>query len=401
MDAMQEFNFWQAVESDLFLPLSTTGGLMVMFQIAIFLSLPLMVVALLRLRGRETWRVLLSAGLIAIGFALLIPGALFATMPYTMLGMDIQQVSAWQITTDTFEATAREINHTIQMGFAGLTLFALGMLTVLVPGVGTTMSSWHHTLNHGRSRARSSAAEQTSSPAPSSHTHPVRPLAPTTRLAQQRVQETGGRISIIRPREMSAQRHDIQAAVHIGRNPETCQLVLDNHYVSGYHARIFFDRGQFFLEDCSSNGVHINGEPIRGNAPVLLHPDTYISVGAALLYFSVLDNEQTIHTFAGRPKHAFLIPLDEQGEPKPFIFPITRSAIQIGRHHGGRFLSRYVSRQHVDIDLQEGTYYLLNQSNTSTTYVDDYLVEYKERVPLHNGQIIAMGDQRVRFEIEK
>ncbi len=50
----------------------------------------------------------------------------------------------------------------------------------------------------------------------------------------------------------------------IGRLPE-CDVVLDSRAVSRRHARIFFDRGQFYLEDLQSrNGTFLNGQRVEG-----------------------------------------------------------------------------------------------------------------------------------------
>lgn len=69
----------------------------------------------------------------------------------------------------------------------------------------------------------------------------------------------GGRVVMQRP--------FMPPAMTIGRD-HTCELILDNLSVSRRHARLSWDRGEFYLDDLgSANGTRLNAKSIR-RAPV-------------------------------------------------------------------------------------------------------------------------------------
>jgi hypothetical protein len=52
----------------------------------------------------------------------------------------------------------------------------------------------------------------------------------------------------------------------IGRDPD-CDVVLDNIFVSRFHARLRADNGEYELTDLDSrNGIEIDGQPVAGRA---------------------------------------------------------------------------------------------------------------------------------------
>jgi hypothetical protein len=66
--------------------------------------------------------------------------------------------------------------------------------------------------------------------------------------------------------------------IHIGRNLSN-DVVVNDRRVSRYHAEIRFERGQFVLYDLgSTNGVRVNGVPIR--QPVPLRNNDIITMGS-------------------------------------------------------------------------------------------------------------------------
>ena len=68
-----------------------------------------------------------------------------------------------------------------------------------------------------------------------------------------------------------------QSPVSIGRAPNN-DIVLSDGFTSGYHARLFWEEGAWWLEDLqSSNGTSLNGEIIID--PVKLTPGNTIKVG--------------------------------------------------------------------------------------------------------------------------
>lgn len=72
-------------------------------------------------------------------------------------------------------------------------------------------------------------------------------------------------------------------SVLIGRALD-CDLVLDDRAISRRHARIFLEKGCYFVEDLgSSNGTRVNGAPVRR---ARLHRGDALALGSRLLEFS-------------------------------------------------------------------------------------------------------------------
>jgi predicted component of type VI protein secretion system len=94
-----------------------------------------------------------------------------------------------------------------------------------------------------------------------------------------------------------------------------------------------------------------------------------------------------------------LIYLDDKKEECPFVVPLIESVARLGRHQKVQFASQRVSRYHADICYQNGTYSIINKSEGGQTFVDD--IKVTQETPLSHGQVITLGDQYVRFELER
>lgn len=67
------------------------------------------------------------------------------------------------------------------------------------------------------------------------------------------------------------------AGLTIGRS-QSCSLVLDDGYVSSYHAKLFAQDGTWMIEDMdSTNGTFVNGARVHGVQPIEQH--SVISIG--------------------------------------------------------------------------------------------------------------------------
>jgi len=75
----------------------------------------------------------------------------------------------------------------------------------------------------------------------------------------------------------------LQAAaqgVRIGRNPESCDVVVASPAVSREHCRIFFADGQLMLEDLkSANGTRIGARRLEAHAPAAIQAGDRIALG--------------------------------------------------------------------------------------------------------------------------
>ncbi|MBE5039540.1 FHA domain-containing protein [Ructibacterium gallinarum] len=80
-------------------------------------------------------------------------------------------------------------------------------------------------------------------------------------------------------------RYMIYGEAVIGRS-KTCDIVLREKYVSNQHVRIWFEKGEWYLEDLGSrNGTEVNGQRIRQR--VMLDPQDEISIGGLRFVFEL------------------------------------------------------------------------------------------------------------------
>lgn len=80
-------------------------------------------------------------------------------------------------------------------------------------------------------------------------------------------------------------RYMIYGQAVIGRS-KSCDIVLREQYISNQHVRIWFEKGEWYLEDLGSrNGTEVNGQRIRQR--VMLDPQDEISVGGLHFVFEL------------------------------------------------------------------------------------------------------------------
>lgn len=80
-------------------------------------------------------------------------------------------------------------------------------------------------------------------------------------------------------------RYIIYGQAVIGRS-KSCDIVLREQYISNQHVRIWFEKGEWYLEDLGSrNGTEVNGQRIRQR--VMLDPQDEISVGGLHFVFEL------------------------------------------------------------------------------------------------------------------
>ncbi len=86
---------------------------------------------------------------------------------------------------------------------------------------------------------------------------------------------------VMEPAESAGHRFELGSGATIGRSPD-CDLVIDDTYVSGRHARIQMEDGAAVLEDLgSTNGTLHNGSPVK--APVSLAVGDRLRLGSTVL----------------------------------------------------------------------------------------------------------------------
>ena len=84
--------------------------------------------------------------------------------------------------------------------------------------------------------------------------------------------------------------------VDIGKN-ESNNVVLSQPYISGFHARIFWQKGKYFIRDLDSkNGIWVNGNKV---IEAELTDDSKIHVGKQLFNFTFKDNSKKASVYPG------------------------------------------------------------------------------------------------------
>ena len=78
-------------------------------------------------------------------------------------------------------------------------------------------------------------------------------------------------------------RYPIYGEAVIGRSKK-CDIVINEKFVSGEHLKIWYEDGEWYLEDLGSrNGTFVNDQRIR--KMVLLDPEDVISIGGLNFVF--------------------------------------------------------------------------------------------------------------------
>lgn len=71
----------------------------------------------------------------------------------------------------------------------------------------------------------------------------------------------------------------------------------------------------------------------------------------------------------------------------------SRASVQIDTTDG------YMSREHIQIDVDNGSFSVMNARNLNDTYVNSQLIANGDVVVLQHGNVIKMGESSLRFEI--
>lgn len=80
-------------------------------------------------------------------------------------------------------------------------------------------------------------------------------------------------------------RYNIYGEAVLGRSSE-CDIIINEKFVSQKHLIIWFEGGEWYLEDLGSrNGTHVNGQRIKRE--VILDPQDEISIGGLCFVFDI------------------------------------------------------------------------------------------------------------------
>jgi len=102
-------------------------------------------------------------------------------------------------------------------------------------------------------------------------------------------QRAPGKLVVIQGANMGREFRLSAQVVKVGRDPQFCDLALQDAYTSNPHFSIQLEQTQFFITDeGSTNGTRVNGMPLQPHQRVLLSPDAIIEVGQTRLQFKRL-----------------------------------------------------------------------------------------------------------------
>lgn len=106
------------------------------------------------------------------------------------------------------------------------------------------------------------------------------PAKPAGR-ASRRGGGSGPRLVIVAPDPQRGTTYSLDADATLGR-AATCDITLQDTYMSQHHARVFRLDGQLYVEDLgSTNGTYLNRAKVVGR--MLLRPGDQVQVGSTIL----------------------------------------------------------------------------------------------------------------------
>lgn len=171
--------------------------------------------------------------------------------------------------------------------------------------------------------------------------------------------------------------------IKIGRNG-TNELALKDDSVSGEHARIVFENGQFFLEDLNSRNGTYYKDILKAGQKVILHDGSEFKLGKIVLrYEAFVKLALSIKKGAeiGR-----MFPLD----------PDKKKEIYIGRSAEKNdifFTSPILSGIHAKItfDFENGEFFLQDLGSTNGTFYKGKRLDKEEKLLLRETDEISLG----------
>ena len=374
------------------------------------LAVLLLLTAATRLHRHNLVSIVLTTLALGVAVALLLPGALLALAPLDVLGL--HGANPASLPTATFPAAARTLDQAVQMGYLGSGALLLGVLGLGVfgarryaacPNCGRELHpSWNGecpecrlmepTISHGATRP--------------ANLHSDAPITQFGGPAQTALlADAAGEAAWVEVAEGPSgvgEHFAVGTRLAIGRDPNQCQLVLDDEAVSARHAYIERAGDAFVIRDWGSrNGLKVNNRLVAQQQ--LADGDT-ITIGRTTLRFGAALIEAdsasapTMLLDAGATG-ARLVALDGPLDGETFALDQLDVQLGRGRHNQVVIDAPTVSRHHADIRFDGVAYHLVDAGSPNGTWLDEQRIIGSSR--LQPGAIIRLGQQRLRFDIEE
>ena len=375
---------------------------------ALVIAAALTGVAALRLHRRSSASISLTALALAVGVAMLLPGTLVTLAPLDALGL--RGASPARLPTATFPAAARTLDQALQMAYIGSGALLLAFVGLTTLGARRFAHCAHcnrelHPSWHGTCPECSLMQPNLAPVLAALPTHGV-PMTQFGGPAQTALLPDGfgesAWLEISSGPSGIGERFSIGTRLVIGRDPNQCQLVLDDPAVSSRHAVIERGTQVVTISDLGSrNGVKVNEQRIGSSD--LRDGDTVI-IGQTTLRLGLNDlalDSLNAPTMLLEPpqRTARLVALDGPLDGEQFA--IKQLDVQIGRGRANQVVLDVptVSRQHAAIRFDGIAYNLVDAGSPNGTWLDEQRVIGSIR--LTSGAIVRLGKQRLRFEVQE
>ncbi len=367
----------------------------------------MVVLAIVRLHKYSLMNIVLTSLALSGALTLVLPGALLAWRPLVALGLD--GVDLARLPTAGFLSVAQVFDRALQMTYIGAGLLLVGSLGAF--GMfGARRGSPCPNCGRERHPDWKGVCPECQLMTPGLAESPLMRLGdrsasglpvtqfgipPQTALLDQGAGETAW-VEIVESSVGEGERFAVGARLTIGRDPNQCQMVLDDDTVSARHARIEHEPQGFVLYDWGSrNGTRVNDETVVSRR--LCNGDL-LQLGRTRLRFvapETGDDTATVLLDAGQA-NAQLVALDEPLSGR--VFAISRIDVHIGRGRQNDIVIDMpsISRRHASIHFDGLEYFLVDAGASNGTWLDEVRVQGNAR--LTSGQIIRLGAQRLRFE---
>ena len=172
--------------------------------------------------------------------------------------------------------------------------------------------------------------------------------------------------------------YDLSADPKILGRSSKAEIVIPEQYVSRQHAKIYKEKGSFFIEDLKSHvGLLFDGNKVSKQK--IKNGDAF-QIGSVTLSFEVIKKETTRNvplieesqdeTLTFEPGNILQLVLKEQNRDKS-RFELTNKPLIIGREEGCgiRLQSPMVSRRHAKVFAKNGVVYIEDLGSNNGTYI--------------------------------
>lgn len=181
--------------------------------------------------------------------------------------------------------------------------------------------------------------------------------------------------------------------------------------VSRQHAVIGLEESRCWVEDLgSTNGTLVNGQRLSPNQPRDLANGSEVTFGSVALRAVLPERFVAVPVLPGGVSEGAApmeLPASSPArlisEDRGTEYPVPVGTVSVGRRSANNFAfptDAYISGRHAEITFDGETLSLMDVGSTNGTTVNGDRIAPNTLVPLHDGDMVVMGQQRLRVRIE-